>query len=283
MPSTRRIQYKSPEKPKHGKITDKAGTATVANVNKQQKTQKQSEVSRKTSKQSPIKGTNSGKVKKQGKTKRVKSGEQLAFAKRCQGIAQDFREEQAELRSMGSQWSEECAEFVENNKVIRMAADQDDSFYEQEMASDDESEGSSSEEERYKSTDSEISMDEQMASGCLAMSQGHSPCATETSSKQGLDWQQEMQYHQAKINAIDEEMKERVLQLHQMMAKVGLLVGNHVDKNTQAKIIRGEYIDFGKLLPKDKILAEEDGRMELVMVIGYWTNILDPCIRVWGD
>ena len=44
-----------------------------------------------------------------------------------------------------------------------------------------------------------------------------------------------------------------------------LLVGNHVDKGTQTKIIQGEYVDFGKLLPKDKVLSEEDGRMELVV------------------
>ena len=29
-----------------------------------------------------------------------------------------------------------------------------------------------------------------------------------------------------------------------------LLVGNHVDESTQEKIVKGEYVDFGKLLPK---------------------------------
>ena len=43
-----------------------------------------------------------------------------------------------------------------------------------------------------------------------------------------------------------------------------LVVGGHVDELTQSKIIKGEYVDFGKLLPRDKILTEEDGRMELV-------------------
>ena len=180
------------------------------------------DVSQKISKQTPVKGANSENVKKQGRTKKAKSGEQLAFAKRCQEIAQEFREEQAKSRSSRSQHNEDCAEFVENNQVIRMAVDQEDSFYEQEMASEGESEDFS-EEGGYESTDSEISMDKQVASGCLAMDQGHSPRVTiETTTKQSMNRQQEMQYHQDKINAIDEEMKERVLQLHQMMAKGGL-------------------------------------------------------------
>ena len=56
-----------------------------------------------------------------------------------------------------------------------------------------------------------------------------------------------------------------------------LMVGNHVDEVTRQKIVRGEYIDFGKLLSKDRILTEEDGRMELIMKNGrtYWSPISD--------
>ena len=59
-----------------------------------------------------------------------------------------------------------------------------------------------------------------------------------------------------------------------------LLVGNHVDKSTQIKIIRGEYIDFGKLLPKDKVLTEEEVRMELVIKNGrsFWTPISESVV-----
>ena len=59
-----------------------------------------------------------------------------------------------------------------------------------------------------------------------------------------------------------------------------LLVGNHVDESTQEKIVKGEYVDFGKLLPKDKILAEEDGRMELIFKNGksYWTPVSQTVI-----
>ena len=142
----------------------------VANVNKS-KISKQSAGSRRTPKPILAKRASSEKVKKQGRTKKAKTGEQLAFAQRCQEIAQEVREEQAESRSSGSQCDEDCTEFVENNQNIRMAVDQDDSFYEKEMASEEES---------------EISMDEQMASGCLAMDQGHSPhAADETTTNQG--------------------------------------------------------------------------------------------------
>ena len=54
------------------------------------------------------------------------------------------------------------------------------------------------------------------------------------------------------------------------------LVGNHIDQNTRDRIIKGEYVDFGKLLPKDRILAEDE-RLELVMKQGqaYWSPVSD--------
>ena len=42
-------------------------------------------------------------------------------------------------------------------------------------------------------------------------------------------------------------------------------MGSHVDQLTQDKIKKGEYVDFSKLLPKDKIVVEEDSRLELVI------------------
>ena len=59
-----------------------------------------------------------------------------------------------------------------------------------------------------------------------------------------------------------------------------LLVSNHVDQVTQQKIIRGEYVDFGKLLPKDKVLMEEDGRMELIVRNGktFWSLVSETVI-----
>ena len=54
-------------------------------------------------------------------------------------------------------------------------------------------------------------------------------------------------------------------------------MGNHVDETTQGKIIPGEYVNFGKLLPKDKILVEEEGRMELIVKNGktFWTPVTE--------
>ena len=47
-----------------------------------------------------------------------------------------------------------------------------------------------------------------------------------------------------------------------------MVVGNHVDSVTYQKIQKGEYVDFGKLIPKGKVLAEENNRMEMVMKNG---------------
>ena len=48
-----------------------------------------------------------------------------------------------------------------------------------------------------------------------------------------------------------------------------LVVGAHIDDTMWSKIIKGEYVDFGRLLLRDRILAEEDGRMELVIKNGH--------------
>ena len=44
-----------------------------------------------------------------------------------------------------------------------------------------------------------------------------------------------------------------------------ITVGSHVDEFTIGKIRRSEYIDFGKLIPRDQILVAEDSRLELVV------------------
>ena len=43
-----------------------------------------------------------------------------------------------------------------------------------------------------------------------------------------------------------------------------LMVDNQVDEITRKKIINGEYVDFSKLMPRDKIFLEEDNHMEMV-------------------
>ena len=51
-----------------------------------------------------------------------------------------------------------------------------------------------------------------------------------------------------------------------------LLVAAHVDEVTQNKIKNGEYVNFSKLLPRDRVLAEEETRLQLIQKNGhtYW-------------
>ena len=53
------------------------------------------------------------------------------------------------------------------------------------------------------------------------------------------------------------------------------LVGSHIDEHMQERIIRGEYIDFGRLVPKDRILVANDQRYEMVVREGktYWLPV----------
>ena len=55
-----------------------------------------------------------------------------------------------------------------------------------------------------------------------------------------------------------------------------LLVGTHIDENTKQKVVNGEYVDFAKLLPSDR-LVEDDHRMEMVNKGGllYWVPVVD--------
>ena len=57
-----------------------------------------------------------------------------------------------------------------------------------------------------------------------------------------------------------------------------IVIGGHVDNMLQEKIMAGAYVDFCKLLPKDRITSEEDnGRMDLVVRNGkaFWIPISD--------
>ena len=56
-----------------------------------------------------------------------------------------------------------------------------------------------------------------------------------------------------------------------------MVVGNHVDESTRQKIVLGQYVNFSKLVPKERILVEEDGRMELMVCNGktYWLPVVD--------
>ena len=66
-----------------------------------------------------------------------------------------------------------------------------------------------------------------------------------------------------------------------------LVIGGHVDESMQQKIAQGEYVDFSKLIPRDKILTEEDNRLELVIRNGktFWTPVSESvtinCFSRW--
>ena len=46
-----------------------------------------------------------------------------------------------------------------------------------------------------------------------------------------------------------------------MMDEDYITVGSHIDDVTINKIKKGEYIDFGKLIPRDRILIEEENKL----------------------
>ena len=50
-----------------------------------------------------------------------------------------------------------------------------------------------------------------------------------------------------------------------------LVVARHVDEHLVRKIKAGEYIDFARLLPRDRVAAEQDQRMQLVNSNGHLT------------
>ena len=64
-------------------------------------------------------------------------------------------------------------------------------------------------------------------------------------------------------------------QLTAMMDEDYLVVGGHIDEGMETKIVNGEYVDFGKLLPCNKIIVEEDNRLELVIKNGktFWLPV----------
>ena len=56
-----------------------------------------------------------------------------------------------------------------------------------------------------------------------------------------------------------------------------LVVGTHVDEATKRKIITGDYVDFSKLIPRNKVSAEDNHRMEIVNYSGqtFWIPASD--------
>ena len=71
------------------------------------------------------------------------------------------------------------------------------------------------------------------------------------------------------LNSISNQASRAIAQIDEEY----MVIGGHMDETAQAKISQGEYVDFTKLLPRDRIVVEEDDRMELTLRDGraYWT------------
>ena len=65
--------------------------------------------------------------------------------------------------------------------------------------------------------------------------------------------------HQVRIN------QHTIMSPTVMVDEAHIVVGAHIDQQLIEKIIKGEYIDLGKLVPRDKVISEEDNRLELVI------------------
>ena len=54
-----------------------------------------------------------------------------------------------------------------------------------------------------------------------------------------------------------------------------MMLTAHIDEAMQLKIQKGEFVDLARLVPKDKVLIEDDQRMQLVMQEGksYWVPV----------
>ena len=66
-----------------------------------------------------------------------------------------------------------------------------------------------------------------------------------------------------------------------MMDEEYLVIGGHVDESIQQNIIQGDYVDFGKILPRDKIVtSDEDSRLELVIKNGktFWLPVSESVV-----
>ena len=70
----------------------------------------------------------------------------------------------------------------------------------------------------------------------------------------------------AKIfNTPGKQNEVNFLTLTAMVDEGYFVVGAHLDETNMNKIGRGEYVDFGKLLPWDKVLNEEDYKLEMIV------------------
>ena len=63
-------------------------------------------------------------------------------------------------------------------------------------------------------------------------------------------------------NNITEGLNERIHSA--IVDQTYLAVASHVESSLKQKIILGEYVDFVKRIPCDRVVAEDEQRMELI-------------------
>ena len=100
-----------------------------------------------------------------------------------------------------------------------------------------------------------------------------SDVSPETRAKQLV---QEAEQAKAKIYSTKGMLDTKNQYVHSAMVDEDyMIIGGYVEEPMVKKIILGEYVDFGKLLPKDRIIMEEDSRMEMVIRGGrtYWVPV----------
>ena len=61
-----------------------------------------------------------------------------------------------------------------------------------------------------------------------------------------------------------------------------MILGAHIDEQMAAKIGSGEYVNFAKLIPKEKMCHEDDNRLEMINKGGltYWVPVSDREVTV---
>ena len=77
---------------------------------------------------------------------------------------------------------------------------------------------------------------------------------------------------------IENSLSRDKMLVHSMMVDEDyLIVASHIDENAKLKISNGEYVDFAKLLPKDRILEEEEVKLQMTIKNGqtFWTPMND--------
>ena len=91
--------------------------------------------------------------------------------------------------------------------------------------------------------------------------------------------------HNLEISAIPGDHLGGVVHRSAEVDEEYLVIGGHVEPSLEEKITQFHYIDFAKLLPKDRIARTEDNPMELVFKNGttYFTPVADRETSVIGN